>query len=475
MKGSAPIQDYLRTDTILALSTPTGGALSLVRGSGPKIFDILSALTGGKQFSPRRATRVELRDPRTEKKIDEAVVTTYLGPRSFTGEDVCEIALHGSPRIAERLIQSAIALGARLALPGEFSFRAVRAGKISLPQAEAIKELVAAESDGALDLALEKWSGTQAREVAETREQLMRLAVLSELGIDFSDQDVDEVSLPRLKKDLAPLIEKINRLADSFERGKKLNQGVPLAIVGRPNVGKSSLFNALLGEDRSIVTDIAGTTRDVVRERLTLRAPGGAVLLRLADTAGIRATQDVVEGLGVERSWQAVSQSDVIVFVVNARDGITAEDRAIFKTLKSRAGATVPVIGVVNQCDQMSNAEASQILSGFLAEFGGMGLVTPIMTSATTGVGVSELAQTVAQHAWVRVARQTGEVLLTQEHHVQACRQALERLNGARDVQDVVLFATDVRHAMADLGPLMGEVVTDDILGRIFSDFCIGK
>lgn len=461
---------YFSNRTIAALCTPTGGAICIVRVSGPQALGIARSLSGHAfdQGDHRRAKRCWISDS-SGHKIDDAVLLPFFGPNSFTGEDSVELFLHGSPMIAQKVLDAAYELGARLALPGEFSFRAVKNGKMLLSQAEAVKELVSAENDFSLELALEKLAGSQHELVDRIRGDLLQLCTLSEVGIDFSDQDVDEVSLPRLKERLAPILQRLRNLKESFGRGQRFLDGVPVTLFGLPNAGKSSFFNALLGEDRSIVSNIEGTTRDVVRERLNLRGPAGQVTLRLSDTAGLRKSADQIEEIGMERTLKAAAESDIVVVVV---DGLRTEVEKLGEYLKRIESPARSLLFVVSKRDLLQDQELERVQGLLNRGFPGARVMS---ASAQTLEGVHEVAEALAQLAGERLSRKPGEVVLTRVEHVRAVEAALESLSRAGAALDLVLFATDVRHAMNDLGPLIGETIPDDILGKIFSDFCIGK
>jgi tRNA modification GTPase len=460
---------YLSERTIAAPCTPPGGAIGMLRVSGSDALRIGACLTGRviRPEDERKALFSRLRQG-SGQVLDEAVVTPFFAPRSYTGEDSIEIAVHGSPRIMERVLEEVFSLGARLALPGEFSFRAVKNGKMSLSQAEAVRELVAAENDFALDLALEKLSGSQHRLVAGIRDSLMQLCVLSELGIDFADQDVDEVSLPRLKERLNGLKEMLTELVGSFDRGSRLAEGVPVTIFGLPNAGKSSFFNSLLGEDRSIVSHVAGTTRDVIRERLNLRTGGRTVTLRLSDTAGLRAEADKIEAIGMERTLKSALESDLLVVVI---DGAEPGWENLLPYLSRIDLKSKECLFVLSKSDLMTPAERLRLSDEVRVRFG----VESLWVSSVTHDGVVRAADALAVAATRKIGRGRDEVVLTRIEHVRAVEGAIRCLDRARDASDLVLFATDVRHGMAELGPLIGETLPDDILGKIFSDFCIGK
>jgi tRNA modification GTPase len=461
---------YLSNRTIAALCSPVGGAICVLRISGGDAMRIASGLTDH-AFVPadhRMARRAWIRDANA-KKIDDAVILPFFGPNSFTGEDSVEFFLHGSPMVAQKVLDACFEQGARLALPGEFSFRAVKNGKMRLSQAEAVKELISAENDFSLELALEKLSGTQHHLVVRLREDLLQLCTLAEVGLDFSDQDVEEVSLPRLKQRLKPVLEVLRSLRGSFDRGKRFSDGVPVTIFGLPNAGKSSFFNALLGEDRSIVSDIAGTTRDVVRERLNLRGQSGQVTLKLADTAGLRSSSDSIEEIGIERSILSARDSDLVVVVIDGSDPELPVLRSYLDRIPLREGREF--LFMVSKKDRMETADLERILSQVAKELGGR--AHPV--SSRTLEGIHEAAGLLADAAVKLLERKPGEVILTRFEHVRAVEQALGTLERAGDAGDAVLFAADLRHAMNDLGPLIGETLPDDVLGKIFSDFCIGK
>lgn len=417
--------------------------------------------------SARKAKRVNV-FAGSGKRLDDAVILPFFAPHSFTGEDSIELFLHGSPMVAQKVLDEIFELGGRLALPGEFSFRAVRNGKLQLSQAEAIKELVQAENDFALDLALEKLSGSQHVLIEHIRADLMQLSTLSEVGIDFSDQDLEEVSLPRLKGRLDKVLALLESLRGSFDRGKRFKDGVPVSIFGLPNAGKSSFFNALLGEDRSIVSDVAGTTRDVVREKLSLKGTEGYVSFRISDTAGLRKGGDQIEEIGIKRSLKAAVESDLVLIAV---DGKSPKLGTIQNFLSQIDLKEKLLLGVITKGDLFDEGEEKSLREQLLA----LPVDHWIIVSSVTGMGIETLAAEMANLGEKKLARNPGEVVLTQFEHVQAVNRSLDCLNRAKDAFDLVLFATDIRHGMNELGPLIGETIPDDVLGKIFSDFCIGK
>lgn len=470
---------YLSHDTIHALATPVGGALSVVRVSGPGAIRALERLHGAEASkfagrSPREMFRVKLTDGGVSgepETLDDAMAVFYQAPKSQTGEDLVELFLHGGPIVAERVLRALEDLGSRQALPGEFSFRAVRNGKTSITAAQAVAELVAATNDGAARLALEKMEGSQARLITELAEGLRRLSTMGELGIDFADQDVEELSLPFLKERAKEILVRLNELGNSFDRGEKIQSGVRVAFVGRPNAGKSSLFNALLGEERSIVSEIAGTTRDVVRERLTLRADGATVTLRLEDTAGIReSTEDRIEAEGIERSRRAAEGADFVILVADATatDAEWLETKTVWEAI---GRPSVKAVVVLTKRDRAAEADFLRAKTA-LAE-----IQAPLIgiVSSTTSEGVSDAAKGIVGYCAKFTARAPGEVLLTRFDHLRAVRDTVTHLERALEATEEDLFAADLRQALVALGPVIGETLPDDILGRIFSEFCIGK
>jgi tRNA modification GTPase len=340
---------------------------------------------------------------------------------------------------------------------------------MELGQAEAVADLISAASEAAADLALEKLGGSQSSWMKDVAEQIRQVATYAEAGVDFSDQDLEEDSLEELRSKLDSPILGLETLERTFERGLRIQDGVRAAFVGLPNAGKSSFFNVLLGEDRSIVSEIEGTTRDIVRERLVLRGKRGSVALRLEDTAGLRASQDQVEQIGVERTRQAARQADVILLLWDgSREGAAAEEafealQAIWESLGKPKEKT---LGIVTKADL--GRESSDWLGRL-----GISWVGPV--SSRSGEGVHEAAQRIADFAETWVSRKPGEILLTRRDHRESVLAALEHLRRARRAAGVELLASDLRQALLSLAPLIGETPPDDILGRIFSQFCIGK
>jgi tRNA modification GTPase len=485
---------YLAQDTIAALATASGGAVSILRVSGPLSFHAHLCITHTKQMvselEPRKLIRAHIY---TDSKngsplLDDCLFSVFPGPRSYTGEDVVEYHLHGSHFIAQRLMECLVRIGVRQALPGEFSFRAVRNGKMTLLQAEAVADLITAANDNAVSLALEKMSGTQNKYIETLASGLREIAVLGEAGIDFSDQDLDEVSLPRLKSKLEPLILLLERLEQSYGRGIRVQEGVRIAFIGAPNAGKSSLFNALLGDDRSIVSEIAGTTRDVVREQFTLQGKAKTITVRLEDTAGLRTTQHPIEKIGIALARKVAQEADLVLYIIDAAalsNGLTHQNfneeaylKEIFQEwdlLNQTTGHNLAkkTLGVFTKIDQIHSKDVDLVQSHGTC----IGIQSWIHTSAVTGEGIAEGVETLIEACEQWTSRAPGEVLLTRLDHLQAVRRATEHLRRTQTLHsdELDLFAADIRQALNELSTLIGETLPDDILGTIFSNFCIGK
>ena len=475
-------KSYFSDDNIFALASPLGGAICILRISGFGLKKILKSLgvtpAIGHGLEVRKMLRVKLVSPVSASPIDDAMITYFENPRSYTGEEVVEFFLHGSVAIAGELMESLRFLGCRQALPGEFSFRAVRNGKLTVTQAQAVAELIAAKNTEAVTIAIEKLEGTQQKFVAEIAEELRNLAVFGELAIDFSDQDVPEVSLPRLKKRLEVLLEKMTRLKSSFARGRFIQDGVRVAILGLPNAGKSSFFNQIIGEDRSIVSVQPGTTRDVIRETLTLKgSEGKSVTLRIEDTAGVRDAIDEVEKIGVERSLKAAKDADIVILLKESHKSSGVENASDWKEFKIKLHQAIPLTAlntsgnlllVSTKMDLYENggAENLQGMEEFNHRF---------RVSNLTGEGIQSVIHRLVELSLKKMEREIGEVILTRLDHYESVVSTIEHIDRALGAPAEDLFAADIRHALMSLGPVIGDTLPDDILGKIFSEFCIGK
>lgn len=466
-------QSYFREDTVAAIATAVGGAVSIVRVSGPSSFEALGKLARLEslpKFERAKLLRTPLYLP-TGQPLDDALVACFYNPQSFTGEDVVELHLHGGAFVAQRVMETLLAEGVRQALPGEFSFRAVRNGKMNLFQAQAISDLIGAKNDSALSIAVEKLAGTHTQFLTQLADQIRQLASLGELGIDFSDQDVEEVSLPALKKKTSAILAILHQLEASFDRGARIQEGLKTVFLGVPNAGKSSFFNALLGEDRSIVSDIPGTTRDLVREFITLRGGSSNITLRLEDTAGLRTTENTIEKMGIDRTHRAAREADLVLFLIDASAPLEAA-QIEWQQLVSHSPVLADIcVGILTKADLVSTEELQKKQEALKP----LGISRWVLTSAVTGQGMAQAVESIVSFCESKLHRAPGEILLTRLDHLAAVRKATLELEQALGASEVDLFASDIRQALYSLSPLIGETATDDLLAKIFSDFCIGK
>ncbi len=443
--------------TIAAVATPPGrGGVGIVRISGPSAGAIARAILRAVP-PPRRAAYREFLDASGDP-IDSGIALFFPAPRSFTGEDILELQAHGGPVVLDRLLQRALALGARIAQPGEFSQRAFLNGKLDLVQAEAIADLIDSGSAQAARSALRSLQGYFSASITRLGEQLADLRAYVEAAIDFPDEDVEHLSQPRLHESLQRVVAALDETLARAFRGHLLREGMTVVIAGRPNVGKSSLLNALAGRDSAIVTDIPGTTRDLLREYIQL----DGLPLHVIDTAGLRSTEDRVERIGVDRAWTAILGADAVLVVVDDQTGYGPEEEEIF----ARLTPTVPRVLVHNKIDCSGRPPALHPTPS----------PTRIYLSALTGAGLKLLTD----HLKALVGYSPGETeFLARRRHLDALEQARLCLNRATENLGEIprgeLLAEDLRQAQHALASITGEITTEDLLAQIFSTFCIGK
>lgn len=461
--------------TICAISTPPGvGGIAVARVSGPEAFDILSKIWRGcnLETAPSHTAHLgEIVDPADNgSRLDQAVVTLFRAPRSFTGENVAEIAVHGSTWIQSELIRLLIDAGCRMAEPGEFSRRAFASGKMDLAETEAVADLIASTSRAAHRVAMQQMRGVFSHRLAQLRNSLLDLCALLELELDFSEEDVEFASRAKLM-DLAHEIDSsITRLADSFATGAAIKEGIPVAIVGRTNAGKSTLLNALLGENRAIVSDIHGTTRDTIEDTINIR---GAVF-RIIDTAGLRQTSDPIETLGIGRSLEKAANARVVVWLIDpsSSEGL-AETAALIRKAVEQTEPAVPIIAAINKSDLGINTDIATIAADLLPA----GTAT-LTLSAATGTNLPALLDQIYNLSGADKAL-TDEVLVTNARHYQALTsagQSIRRvIDGLRDGLSGDFIAQDLRETIHHLGTITGAISTPEILQTVFSRFCIGK
>jgi len=459
------------TDTIAAISTPPGrGGIGIVRLSGPESVAIAERLVRLRApLEHGRARLADVLDPHgtandgPPERIDEALVTWFAAPNSYTAEDLVEIAAHGSPVVLDLLLRQALALGARLAEPGEFTQRAFLAGRIDLTQAEAVRDLIEAQTLTQARLAASQMGGALSARVMPTKHALLELIALLEAGIDFAEDDLAVAPEPEIARRIGEIRPPLAALTATFAHGRILHDGLTLAIVGRPNAGKSSVFNALIERDRAIVTAMPGTTRDTVSERIAL----GGIPLELVDTAGLREAADEAERLGIVRSREALADAAIVLIVVDAAEPLHPEDSRLFESVQGRAALIA-----LNKSDLI--ASSSDSAADHLLNQTGL----PVLrTSAVTGEGVAELREAILKLATGGAAVEPG--MLTSLRHHQSITNAIQGLDDASAAvansipHEMVLL--DLYRTLWALDSLTGQTTPDDVLNLIFSTFCIGK
>ncbi|WP_081212308.1 tRNA uridine-5-carboxymethylaminomethyl(34) synthesis GTPase MnmE [Salegentibacter sediminis] len=479
-------------DTIVALATPSGaGAIAIIRVSGPKAMEIVAPLFKAKSNKP-----LEKQPSHTlhlgnlvdgERSLDEVLVSVFRGSKSYTGEETIEISCHGSPYIQQEIIQLMIRKGCRSAEAGEFTMRAFLNGKMDLSQAEAVADLISSENQASHQMAMQQMRGGFSSEIHRLRQELLDFASLIELELDFSEEDVEFANREQFKELVAKIQQVLKRLIDSFATGNVLKNGIPVAIVGEPNVGKSTLLNALLNEERAIVSEIAGTTRDSIEDEMSI----GGVGFRFIDTAGIRETQDVVESIGIKRTFDKISQAQVVVALVDS--GKWKEENTTSSALQASSpnGGEIsklfteiekiknkfpqkPLVIIANKIDQLSEEERKE-LRETLNKIKGASLQ---LLSAKTGEGVEELKMKLLEFVNTGALR-NNNTIVTNSRHYNALLKALEEINkveeGLNNDLSGDLLAIDIREALHYFGEITGEVTNDELLGNIFGNFCIGK
>ena len=460
-------------DTIVAIATPPGrGGIGVVRLAGPEARKIaLPMLRLKHDLDPGRAVFGELVEPAdehvrtaggssaTSDRIDEVVVTYFARPHSYTTDDIVEISPHGSPVILRHVVELAMARGARLAEPGEFTMRAFLNGRIDLTQAEAVRDLIDSQTLYQAKVAAQQLEGALSRRLQPIKQKLVELIATLEAGIDFAEDDISVLPADQILKRLATVRAPLEDLAASFAYGKIVHEGLTLAIVGRPNVGKSSLFNCLVEREHAIVTATPGTTRDLVSETVAI----GGIPVKLVDTAGIRRALDEAESIGIRKSMEALADADLVLVVLDSSQQLADEDNELLSQVAGR-----PAIAVENKSD-MRGCQFS-VLSSQLPR---------VRTSATTGEGIPELRKEILRHVAGEAGVQAETGFLTNLRHQERVRESLTALaaataaTGNKVPHEMLLL--DLYNALRPLDEITGATTTDDILNLIFSTFCIGK
>jgi len=448
-------------DTIAAISTPPGrGGIGIVRISGSDaraISEVLLRLPPKHGWKAWTATLAELPDSEGHA-VDHVIATFFAAPRSYTAEDVVEISCHGSPAVLRYALERACQAGARLAEPGEFTLRAYLNGRLDLPQAEAVRDLIEATTLYQARIAAQQAEGSVSRRLRPVKDQLIELIALLEAGIDFAEDDIDVAPAAEILRRIEPVHAAISALIASFAYGKLVHDGFTLAIVGRPNAGKSSLFNRLLEQDRAIVTEIPGTTRDLVSETAAI----DGIPVRFVDTAGIRPSQDLVETLGIERSYQAMADADLTVVVLDVSVQPGMEDHALIQRARGQGKCLV----AANKCDLPRAAEIAEI-EGALA------------VSALTGEGIAKLRAAIVETLAPRGRLEQEGGFITSLRHEQLLQESRQALEQARQAIGLgiphEMLLLDLYATLRPIDAITGATTADDILNRIFATFCIGK
>lgn len=452
-------------DSIVALATPAGsGAIGVIRISGSNVINLVTPYFNsvkGKILSKQKSHTILLGHIVDHGKVlDQVLVSIFKGPNSYTGEDVIEISCHGSPYIQQQVIQLFLRNGCRAANAGEFTLRAFLNGKLDLSQAEAVGDLIASDSEASRQIALQQMRGGFSNKIKELRQELLNFASLIELELDFSQEDVEFADKLEFEKLLNRITETLKNLIDSFALGNVLKNGIPVAIVGEPNVGKSTLLNALLNEERAIVSDIPGTTRDAIEDQILIEG----LAFRFIDTAGIRETTDKVEQIGIERSFEKITQASLVLYLFEASQNKEIE----IKKLKAKY-PNKNILLVANKIDLINKKRISQLKNIF---------PNMVLLAAKSGSGVNSLKATLLKMANTGTLGK-NDTIVSNSRHYNALVKALEEIYKVKEgmVLGVSsdLLGIDIKEALYYLGEITGQVTNEELLGNIFSNFCIGK
>ncbi len=457
-------------DTITALATPHGsGAIAVIRLSGKKSFGIIDKVFFTKELKPKKVSGEKGYTvhfgviAEGDIVIDEVLVTIFKNPHSYTGEDSIEISCHGSTYIQQQILQVLLKYGARMANAGEFTLRAFLNGKFDLSQAEAVADLIASNSGLSHQVAMQQMRGGFSGKIKVLRDHLVNFASLIELELDFSEEDVEFANRNDLKKLIQSIIGIIEKLVHSFEVGNVIKNGIPVAIVGKPNAGKSTLLNVLLDDDRAIVSEIPGTTRDIIEDEITI----DGVLFRFIDTAGIRTTTDIIEQIGVNKAFEAIKKSAIIIYLFDAHELSAGDLRNEIKVIEEHIGTSQLVV-VANKIDVENETDLKKEFSEF----------NPVYISAKESKNIDILKNKLVGLFDARTVN-TTETIVTNARHSDSLKRANQALIKVADGLDKQiagdLLALEIRYALEELGSITGEVTNDDLLDSIFTKFCIGK
>jgi tRNA modification GTPase len=461
-------------DTIVALATPSGaGAIAVIRLSGEDAIVIadtcFQSVKSQKSLKSQKTHTIHLGHIIDgAKTIDEVLVSVFKNPHSYTGENIVEISCHGSNYIQREIIQLFLRNGCRMATAGEFTLRAFLNGKLDLSQAEAVADLISSDNEASHQIAMQQMRGGFSSEIAKLREELLNFASLIELELDFAEEDVEFADRTQFKALIERISFVLKRLIDSFAVGNVIKNGIPVAIVGEPNVGKSTLLNALLNEDRAIVSEVAGTTRDTIEDEIAI----GGIGFRFIDTAGIRDTKDVVESIGIKKTFEKIDQAQVVVFLA---DSTNFKDESFVHTFKleiekiKNKYPLKPLLIVANKVDKLDENHIKFLQND---------IPNIHLLSAKKGIGVDELKDKLLSFVNTGALR-NNDTIITNSRHYDSLLKALEEVLKVKDGLESGLsgdlLAIDIRQALYHFGEITGEITSDDLLGNIFANFCIGK
>ena len=466
----------INQDTIVALATPSGaGAIAVIRLSGKHAISIAEKQfksVSGKVLSQQATHTIHLGHiVDADRTIDEVLLSVFKNPNSYTGEDVIEISCHGSNYIQQEIIQLFLRNGCRMATAGEFTLRAFLNGKLDLSQAEAVADLISSDNEASHQIAMQQMRGGFSSEIAKLREELLNFASLIELELDFAEEDVEFADRTQFKELIERITFVLKRLIDSFAVGNVIKNGIPVAIVGEPNVGKSTLLNALLNEDRAIVSEIAGTTRDTIEDEISI----GGIGFRFIDTAGIRNTKDVVESIGIKKTFEKIEQAQVVVYLFDSSDESRKVNQVQLEIEKIKNKYPLkPLVVIANKVDKLSEEDKSKLdvtlsaveRSHFIA------------LSAKHKVGVDALQGKLLSFVNTGALR-NNDTIITNTRHYDSLLKALEEVDKVKQGLETGLsgdlLAIDIRQALYHFGEITGQVTNDELLGNIFANFCIGK
>ncbi|TRX43153.1 tRNA uridine-5-carboxymethylaminomethyl(34) synthesis GTPase MnmE [Flavobacterium restrictum] len=458
-------------DSIVALATPSGaGAIAIIRISGNEAITIGNSVfksIKNKELTQQKTHTLHLGHIMDgTKTLDEVLVSIFKGPNSYTGENTIEISCHGSTYIQQQIIQLLLRKGCRMADPGEFTLRAFLNGKLDLSQAEAVADLISSDNEASHQIAMQQMRGGFSNEIAKLREELLNFASLIELELDFAEEDVEFADRTQFQELLNRIEFVLKRLIDSFSVGNVIKNGIPIAIVGEPNVGKSTLLNALLNEERAIVSEIAGTTRDTIEDELVI----GGIGFRFIDTAGIRETQDVVESIGIRKTFEKIEQAQVIVYLFDsAKFKVSSSDFIIEIEKIKNQFPLKPLVIIGNKMDVLTETDIHTLKAT---------IPNILLISAKSKLGIDELQNTLLSFVNTGALR-NNETIVTNTRHYDSLLKALDEIQkvkfGIETNLSSDLMALDIKEALYQFGMITGQVTNDELLGNIFANFCIGK